>query len=464
MLSKIRLAFLLTSSLILTACQVFSTPVNPTITPTPVNYDLPPDTSTPPDATRTPVPSLTATIIPPSQTATLASTISPTQTTIPINVQLSIFDSLWTIVNETYVYTDFNGLDWNAIHEEYQQIITSGLTNTRFYLTMSELIDQLGDEHSYFIDPQQVSEQIAEYEGEHDYVGIGIMISAVPERQRAVILSVFPGSPAEAIGLQPRDSIISVDGIPILNEDGYLQDIVRGPEGTKVNLWVQTPGQDPRELQLTRSRITGDYSIAHEILINPEGKRIGYIFLLTFMDGTVDEQVAQALEEMSAYAPLDGLILDNRMNEGGSSLVFEPILSYFISGNLGYFIRHSEEYPLMVKLHDIHGSSQLPLVILVGPGTTSFGEIFSGILQDTGRAYLMGTTTQGNVEVLWGYDFEDGSQLWLANETFRPLNHSGQDWEASGIIPDMVVQGEFDQYSLENDPAVLAAIQYLSGQ
>ena len=178
----------------------------------------------------------------------------------------------------------------------------------------------------------------------------------------------------------------------------------------------------------------------------------------------MDEQVAQGLEEMYTDAPLDGLILDNRMNEGGSSLVFEPILSNFISGKLGYFIRHSVEYPLMVKLHDIRGSSYLPLVVLVGPGTASFGEIFSGILQDTGRAYLMGTSTQGNVEVLWGYDFKDGSQLWLANETFRPLNHSGQDWETSGIIPDMIVQGEFDQYSLDNDPAVLAAIQYLSDQ
>ena len=112
---------------------------------------------------------------------------------------------------------------------------------------------------------------------------------------------------------------------------------------------------------------------------------------------------------------------------------------------------------LMVQL-------QLPLVVLVGSGTASFGEIFAGVLQDTGRAYLIGTTTGGNVEILWGYDFEDGSQLWLANETFRPLNHPEQDWEKSGIIPDLTVAGEFDEYSLNNDPAVIAALQYLSDQ
>ena len=322
----------------------------------------------------------------------------------------------------------------------------------------------MGDDHSFFLDPQQVADQQAEYQGDYDYVGIGVLAGAVPERVRAVILSVFPNSPAEAAGLQPRDSIISVDGTPILDENGFLQDIVRGPEGTSIDISVQTPGEEPRLVQITRHRITGDYPVFHTVITTSEGKRIGYIFLVTFMDGTVDEQVAQAFQLMAADTPLDGLILDNRMNDGGSSLVLEPMLGYFVGGNMGYYIRHSEQSPLQIKLNDINGSSQLPLVVLVGSGTASFGEIFAGVLQDTGRAYVIGTTTSGNVEVLWGYDFEDGSQLWLANETFRPLNHPEQDWEKTGIIPDLTIPGEFDQYSLNKDPAVVAALQYLSDQ
>ena len=184
---------------------------------------------------------------------------------------------------------------------------------------MEELVSRLGDDHSFFLDPQQVAEQQDDYQGKHDYVGIGILVAAVPERQHAVILSVFPNSPAEAAGLQPRDSIISVGGTPILDEQGFLQDIVRGPEGTSIKVNVQTPGEDPREIQLTRHRITGDYPVFHSVITTPDGKRFGYIFLVTFIDGTVDEQVAQALQEMTADSPLDGLILDNRMNDGGSS-------------------------------------------------------------------------------------------------------------------------------------------------
>jgi carboxyl-terminal processing protease len=460
--AKSRSLVLLLIILILLACRTFIPSLNPTPTITLAVINPTEKQSPTPSSTFTPIPSITPTPIPPSLTPTQVSTSTPTLTPITLFTQLHIFQNVWNTVNDTYVYPDFNGLDWNAVHLEYRQKISAGLTNRNFYLVMDELISSLGDDHSYFLDPQQVAQQNDEYQGKHDYVGIGIMVSGVPERRHAVILSVFPGSPAEAAGLQPRDSIISVDGTPILDENGYLRDIVRGPEGTTIDISIQTPGEDPREIHITRHWIIGDYPVVHSVIVTPDGKRIGYIFLITFMDSTVDEQVAQALHEMTADAPLDGLILDNRMNDGGSSTVFEPMLGYFLGGKLGDFIKRSEQYPLQVKLNDINGSAQLPLVVLVGSGTASFGEIFAGILQDMGRAYIIGTTTNGNVEILWGYDFEDGSQLWLANETFRPLNHPDQNWEKSGIIPDLTISGEFDQYSIINDPPVLAAIQYFS--
>ena len=146
------------------------------------------------------------------------------------------------MINDTYVYPDFNGVDWDAVQAEFRQRIEAGLDNAGFYMAMYEMITRLGDEHSFYLSPEAVAEEEANYAGQHDYVGIGVLLSAVPERNRAVILSVFTGSPAEAAGLQPRDAILSVDGTPILDEEGYLRDIVRGPEGTTITLVVQTPG------------------------------------------------------------------------------------------------------------------------------------------------------------------------------------------------------------------------------
>lgn len=463
MISKMRTLFLILFSFSLFACNA----INPISVTTSVdntagkNLPLKPTFTSQP--TRTPKPTLTYTALPPSLTPTATVTSTPSPTTIPQAVQLSVFEHLWSIVNDTYVYPDFNGMDWSAVHQEVRQKITAGLTNREFYAELSSLINDLGDEHSFFLEPRLVLQQEEEYQGSHDYVGIGVIISAVPERDQAVILSVFHGGSAEAAGLAPRDSILSVDGVPILDENGFLQDIVRGPEGTSIDIVVKTPGQEPRTLTLTRQRISGDYPLVYQVITTPQGDRIGYVLLVTFEDGTVDEKLARAIQDMTSTAPLDGLILDNRLNNGGSSLVLNPVLSYFAGGTLGYYADREQQRPLEIKLHDISGSSTLPLVVLVGSGTASFGEIFAGILQDINRAYIIGTTTMGNVEILWGYDLEDGSQLWLANETFHPLNHPEQDWEQSGIIPNLTVQGDFDEYSLESDPPVLAAVKYLSG-
>ena len=241
---KVRFLFWLPVLLAIIACSTV-TPLlqaTPTLPPLP-KYSSGKPTYTPsPTTTPIPSPTNTPTSTLPSPSPTPLSTSTQTPTSLPLLTQRSIFENLWSIVDDTYVYPDFNGLDWNAIHQEYRQKISAGLTNAQFYLAMNEVINQLGDDHSFFLDPQQVAEQNADYLGTYDYVGIGVLVSAVPERQRAVILSVFSDSPAEAAGLQPRDSILSVDGTPILDEDGFLRDIVRGPEGTTITVAVQTPG------------------------------------------------------------------------------------------------------------------------------------------------------------------------------------------------------------------------------
>ncbi len=249
MTSKMRLFFWLPVLLAIMACATFVPPLKskPSSTSAIKNFSGGSTSSRP--ITRTLIPSVTftPTISRPSPTPSPASTSTPTPTLITLETQLSIYENLWSIVNDTYVYPDFNGVDWNAIHEEYRQLIFAGMTNSQFYLAMSELITRLGDDHSQFLNPQEVAKQEAEYQGTYDYVGIGILVSAVPERQRVVILSVFAGSPAEEAGLQPRDSIISVDGNAILDEDGYQRDIVRGPEGTGIDLISANAGRRTKE-------------------------------------------------------------------------------------------------------------------------------------------------------------------------------------------------------------------------
>ena len=157
------------------------------------------------------------------------------------------------------------------------------------------------------------------------------------------------------------------------------------------------------------------------------------------------------------------MILDLRLNGGGSSTVIYPILEYFIHGKLGAFVSRTKSRPLEITANPIQNSQTVPLIILVGKDTVSFGEIFSGIMQDSGRAKVVGETTLGNVEVLNGFNFDDGSVLWLAAETFHSA-FSDANWEQTGIIPNVQASAPWGTFNFDTDPSIAAAVKLLGHQ
>ena len=100
------------------------------------------------------------------------------------------------------------------------------------------------------------------------------------------------------------------------------------------------------------------------------------------------------------------------------------------------------------------------MVVIVDHGTASYGELFAGIMQDSRAAKITGQTSLGNVERLSGFDFEDGSQLWLAAEKFVP-EHTKANWEETGIVTDIEAFADWDTYTFETDPAIAAALTLL---
>jgi carboxyl-terminal processing protease len=376
-------------------------------------------------------------------------------------LQKTVFKELWAAVSENYLYRDFNGLDWQQAHLDILDKIDAGLNMESFYQLLEDLVVGLNDEHSQFLRPEKVEAENARYAGTQGFVGIGVVLAPVPERDRAVILLTLPGGQAERVGLQARDSILAVDGEPILDEDGSLRSLLRGVEGSPVTVSVQTPGEEPREITLVRSKVSGPVPVTYLVIEVEGGKRIGYLMLISFLDSTIPAQVENALQVMTAAGPLDGLIIDNRFNEGGASTVLSGTLSLFSSGLLGHFVDRRSQKPLEVNGQDISGSQLTPLVVLIGEKTNSYGEVFSGILQDSGRAFLIGETSAGNVETLKGYNLQDGSRAWIAHSSFRPLNDPNQNWEETGVIPDRLVWSAWDLFSLSEDPAVISALEHL---
>jgi C-terminal peptidase prc len=378
------------------------------------------------------------------------------------NRQLGVFRELVDIITNEYVYIDLDRLNWPALVDKYEALIESGLTDPDFYLAMDNLIIELGDEHSDFEDPEEVVTMDARSSGTENYVGVGVLLQGLPDANRAVVILTFPGGSASEAGVKAHDAILAVDGQPILDENGLLQsELVRGPEGSEVTLTIQTPGQEPYDVTLERRHIGSATPV--DFCMIPR-TRVGYLYLPTLFDDTIPESMRNAVTALTNDGPLDGLIIDNRQNGGGLRNVVEDVLSLFTEGTQGHFVSRDDRRPLRIRAHEIGNSQTVPLVVLVELETASFGEIMSGVLQNSGRAQIVGQNTLGNVEVLWGYDFEDGSRAWIAHDAFEPAGLDLGVWEETGIVPDVSVPTRWDLFTEATDPTFPVALELLAAQ
>jgi carboxyl-terminal processing protease len=449
----------------LMACNFVTQMIAPPTPTPPPTATLTPSATPSPTATQTATPLVPA-YIPPQCTNQPLATVAPdsalAQPTVeaPSNPsisrgeQLRVFRDMTDIIENVYVYPDYNGKDWDEIKDRYRSKIEAGLDTEAFYQEMRSMVYELGDEHSDYLSPVDVEATAAELRGENTFVGVGIYGEHNFEKQSFVVISTFPGSSAEYAGLQAHDSILLVDGLPITEELGNR---LRGPECSVVIARVQSPGETPRDVILMRYRIETSLPLEARLVSTSDGSKIGYIFLPSFFDETLPPQMEQALDQ---FGELDGLILDLRLNGGGSSTVAYPIMEFFTGGKLGAFVSRQESRPLEIDANPIQNSQTVPLIVLVSEDTVSFGEIFAGIMQDSGRAKVVGQTSLGNVEVLNQYHFDDGSIVWLASETFDSA-FSDENWEQSGIIPDMEAHAEWDTFYFDTDPAISATLELL---
>jgi C-terminal processing protease CtpA/Prc len=260
------------------ACNLISQ--IPVITPTSMPSTLTPTAALP---TTVPVYVPPACVGQPVATLPAATTVAEPTLSVGTNPplsqseQLKIFEELTGPIPSLYVYPDFNGLDWPATVAKYRAKVESGLDTETFYTEMQNLINELGDNHSQYLSPAGVAASNSQLAGRNDYVGIGVEILPMLNKNRLSILLTFPGSSAEHAGLKPHDSLLAVDGIPLVENGISYPQRVRGPACSAAVLTVQSPGGAPRNVTVIRSAINSSLPIIARMATTQDGSRIGYI-------------------------------------------------------------------------------------------------------------------------------------------------------------------------------------------
>lgn len=289
------------------------------------------------------------------------------------------------------------------------------------------------DPHTVYLDPEEYRTLTADTDGR--FAGIGVEISW--RDGWLVVLSVFPGGPADRAGILPGDRFLTLEGHPA--RDIRLQDavrIMRGPPGTDVRVAVRRDGRDEGiELTLTRAYVE---VTPVEARLLPG--RVLHLKLRAFQGNTTTDMRAAldgAIAEVGSEG-LAGLILDLRDNPGG--LLREAVLvcdEFLQEGTIVSTRGRGGRVLQSSSAHTRGTRPDWPMVVLVNGYSASAAEIVAGALQDHHRALVVGTRTFGKGSVQNFVELPDEGALKMTiARYYTPL---GRSIQATGIVPDVEV-------------------------
>ncbi len=350
------------------------------------------------------------------------------------NQDFAIFYEVWDLVNREF--------DGELPPDE--EIIYSAINGS---------LESLGDRYTTYVPPDVAAQMREDLSG--SVSGIGAVVF---ENDDGFIEIVSPieGQPADLVGLLPGDIIVAVDGESVIGM-GLTEVVllVRGPEGSIVNLTVVREGVD-EELEFTIIRATFDLSpVESELLADGQ---IGYIRLSEF-DRSSSDKIFDALNELVAANP-KGLILDLRNNPGGLLVQTIEIADYFLPKSIVLIERNGQGLEQEIGVEDGDIAEDYPLVVLVNEGSASASEIIAGAVQDNERGVIIGVKSFGKGSVQSVYQLSDGSELRVTiARWYTPNNVSITD---EGVTPDIEVEMPVSvELGSEEDLQLQRAIDYL---
>lgn len=379
---------------------------------------------------------------------------------------VGIFEQAWSVVNDNYVRDSFNGVDWQAVHDEYLPLFAAVETQEEHWQLMSQFIHELGDDHSRFVPPSRMEAEFGV-----DTAGsaearpwTGIDLWPAKEDEQLMMWCVSSQSSAGQAGLQRGDVITHIDGVPVTKSDhdwegsDYIAAIFGNEGNSDVTLTVLRGTSTPEDITLATGMFSGCDG-SYYYLINDD-PRIGYIRIPDY-GGDSSTLVLEAITDMETDAPLDGLILDQRHNGGGNSDDTAQLFTEGTVGTVGY-LREDRSRVIYRIRGPVVWNETTPVVVLTDGNSHSAADYFPAAMQQLGRATIIGMPSAGNTEGITGFSLPDGTLIRLAVQAL--LLNDGSSIEGTGVTPDIVVPlGDFGLRQTPYDIQLQAAIDFLLG-
>lgn len=341
--------------------------------------------------------------------------------------------TIYRLINTDFLYTD----------EMSEEILNEA--------AIKGYVEGLGDPYSVYYDAEETKSLMESTSGE--FGGIGVGLTQNIDTMIISFTNVYEDSPGERAGFKEGDILYKVNGEEVTGQDlDQVVSKIRGEKGTEVEITVLRGEQMEEYSGIAIRDMIEATTVSSELLEDS----IGYIAVSGFEKVTY-HQFEAAIEELKTQG-MSGLIVDLRNNPGGNlSTVCEMTDLILPKGIIVY--TEDKNGKKQMEMSDEEHQLDLPLVVLVNGNSASASEIFAGAVQDYGAGKIVGTTTYGKGIVQQIYSLSDGTALKITtSEYFTP---NGRNIHGKGIVPDVVVEYEYDEANPEADNQLQAAIDIL---
>lgn len=315
------------------------------------------------------------------------------------------------------------------------------------------------DAHTVYFTPDEA--RLMQNMIQRKITGIGVVLHEDLEGYK--VISVVDGSPAALSGkVLPGDHIVAVDGEPTLGLElhrGIL--LIQGQKGTPVMITLQRKKQPHEiteispekfitfELQLLRDDIVVKEN-RYKTYVEPFGDgKIACLSLYSFYDDGKSSSATDLRKELvnlKKEGNLKAVILDLRYNTGGLMIGSVELCSLFIHPGIIVSTKSPSNQIQHMRLIRDDPVWEGPLIVLVNRLSASSSEIFTGAMQDFGRALIVGdSSTMGKGSFQFFTKLFDPSKtdpygdFTITQGIYYTV--SGNSPQLSGIKPDIIVEG-----------------------
>lgn len=394
------------------------------------------------------------------------------QTTTP-KLRQKTFEKVWRTVKEKHYDPNLGGVDWNKVREQYAPRVVSAKSDEEFYDLLNLMLSELHQTHLAVVSPEQLKTGDSKSLGG---IGIGLyLVDGLP-----VITRVEKGSAAERAGLRQGFVIQKIDGktieqigarnnryygTPAILRARLIRTLLKriyGEPGTLLRLEYQDELGATREASLVREQRQGEVALVGGVIpkfLEFESKRlasgIGYIRFSEFTQ-KINGRLRDAISSLND-AP--GLVIDLRGNGGGDNSVFIYLAGLLSKEKTSLGTSRSrtgvENYSVKPQKNPYNG----PVVVLIDVTSGSSSEQLAAGLQETGRAIVIGETSQGaNLDADATLLPTGALLLYISGE---PRGPKGNLIEGRGVTPDIEVKLTRDLLLKGGDPQLEEAIRYI---